>query len=147
MSQPEYNTHTLPSEAKRQRVRLYAVIRIIDNRLQALAPAVPEDPDSELDWTDLGGETRLWKDRETAFQIGRAEGGLLVSADGLPGPHRMTAFHAALREMRDEHGTPAAQVEPTPAAPAKSGKEIARATREAAMKRDAKPEPDGEQPY
>jgi hypothetical protein len=76
-------------------------MRIIDNRVQALAPSDPDDSESEVDWTDVGGETSLWKDRETAFQVGRSNGGLLVSADGIPGPHRMTAFHAALRSMRD----------------------------------------------
>lgn len=147
MSDTKYNTHNLPSATKPQRKRLYTVLRIIDNRLQALAPSDPEDRESEPEWTDLGAETCLWEDRETAFQIGRTNGGLLVSADGIPGGHRLVAFHNKVRELRAIDATPASEEE-TPAAPrTQSPKEAARAAREAARQRDLTPAQAEEQPY
>lgn len=89
----ESNAGTSHAEQpKEQRKRPWIVCRIVDYRLQALAPSDPDDREGEQDWADVGGDTTISLDREAMFQLARTHKGLLLSANGLPGGGRMAAF-------------------------------------------------------
>lgn len=85
--------------AKPPRFRLWCVVRIVDYRLQALANE-SDDPDNmSYEWTDLGGDSVLSADRESMFQLARQHQGLLMAANGLPGPGRVAKFSANVKAL------------------------------------------------
>lgn len=83
------------------RKRLWCVVRIIDYRLQCLSQPRDEEGHNvgEAEWADFGADSIITDDRESAFQLGRANGGLLMSVNGLPSTGRMMAFHAAAKAL------------------------------------------------
>lgn len=85
-NEPTKTDPTKPATAKRK--KLWLCIRIVDYRLQALAPANPEMPVDDLDWSDIGPDSLVSDDRESVYQLAREHGGLLVAAAGLPVPAR-----------------------------------------------------------
>lgn len=105
---PKTETAEAPTEqpakqdATKQRKRLWCCVRIVDYRLQGLAPSDPEDKEGDQDWCDIGGDTAISADREAVFQLARAHGGLLMSCNGLPSSGRMAAFQAAAKAKEQE---------------------------------------------
>lgn len=71
---------------------MWCVLRIVDYRLQALAPADPDAPEGDQEWADLGAESTCSTDREAMYQLARNHSGLLVSAAGIPGAGRVGRF-------------------------------------------------------
>lgn len=86
---------------KKDRKRLWCVVRIVDYRLQALAPSDPAEPEADQEWSDLGSDTTISADREAVFQLARSNGGLLMSVNGLPGQGRMAAFWARAKALTE----------------------------------------------
>lgn len=113
-----------------QRTRLFVAVRIENYRLQFLT--------DDGEWSDPGDATLISSDREMVFQEGRANGGLLMNTDGLPGPSAYRRFQDRIAQMR-----PAVEQKPTASASngekppataeetAKAAKDRQRAKREA----------------
>lgn len=91
-----------PQPERKQKPRLWCGVRIVDYRLQALAPVDKDNPTGDQEWCDLGGDTMVTSDREWMFQACRAEGGLLMSVNGLPGSGRVAAFHATCKALEPQ---------------------------------------------
>lgn len=85
--------------AKAPRVRVWCVVRIVDYRLQALACECDHPDNQCYEWTDLGGDSVLSADRESMFQLARQHQGLLMAANGLPGPGRVAKFVANVKAL------------------------------------------------
>lgn len=90
----ETDAATASQTLTKKRVRLWLCARIVDYRFQALAVADPTAEDSDHCWSDIGPDTLLSDDREAVFQLGRANGGLLLGVDGLPNGARLAALAA-----------------------------------------------------
>lgn len=91
-------------QANMKNERSYIAIKIVDYRVRALAG----DSAATAEWEDLSDATLISTDREAIFQLARKHGGLLCSADGVPGVRQAKAFHdsrtAIERVSDDEEG-------------------------------------------
>ena len=94
---------TKPAAAKRK--KLWLCIRIVDYRLQALAPADPAAPVDDLCWTDIGPDSLVSEDRESVYQLAREHGGLLVAAAGMPNAARLSALITRIKTLEQAAGT------------------------------------------
>lgn len=90
-SKPAETTHTLIT-SPRSRSRYWIAVRVVDYRIQALAPCDSDDPQGEQDWSDIGCDTTVSTDREAIFQLARQHNGLLLSMSGLPAVGRLRAL-------------------------------------------------------
>ncbi len=86
-----------------RRKRYWLAVRIVDYRLQALAPEDPADPEGEMDWCDIGADTMVSSDREAVYQLARTHSGLLLSMDGLPRSGRLAAMVARATASPDAY--------------------------------------------
>lgn len=89
----------MPTEKPRVQKRLWLCVRIVDYRLQALAPTDGDDPEGEQDWCDVGADTTLSADREAMFQLARLHQGLLMGFNGLPAAGRLAALAARAKAL------------------------------------------------
>lgn len=79
------------------RTKFWCAVRIENFRLQFL--------DQNEEWADPTSATLVSSDRETVFQAGRRNGGLLMNIDGLPGPKAWDRFRAFVADVRIPAGT------------------------------------------
>lgn len=80
--------------------KLWLVVKLVDYKVQALGLDPQGDDDDSLGFMSLCHRTKVFTDREEAFQAARTYNGLLCSAMGVPSPSDAEAFAKVLAKVK-----------------------------------------------
>lgn len=84
----------LAKVGERTKQKAWIVIKLLDYRLQALAPELEGDDEGHVKgFSPIGSNTGVYLDREVAFQAARTHNGLLCAVSGLPDGKAAQAVH------------------------------------------------------
>lgn len=79
-----------------QRKSGFIVVRLLSYKFAALT----REPDGSFEWAEIGADTYIWTDRETAYAEGRSRQGLLCFADGIPTIGGITRYRSKLIQFQ-----------------------------------------------